>query len=337
MTGLIGAVGCDVGLDRPGLVTDMPLADALAATARRFPDRVAVVTEGRRLSYRLLDAEVTTLAAGLRRLGLFQWDAVALLLPSGWEVIRGILAVARAGGIAVPVDPALEVGDLRAVLQDVLPSWILADAGDQRADLRAFLSDAHATSSYPCEIVLGGSDIPWWAHRLEDLMTPPGPVNVPPAAVEADDVVAIFPGAGAGGGGAIHSHRNLLESARAVSESPAGPCPQTWMVLSPTHTLVGLRVLLSALLAGHQLVLPRQISPDQALKLIERERVNVLVARPDMLDAMHGICGCYRYDSLSLVIADLPADPTAPGVRNRSGAALGGATGTSAVDELGDA
>jgi hypothetical protein len=70
-----------------------------------------------------------------------------------------------------------------------------------------------------------------------------------------------------------------------------------------------LRVVLYALLAGHQLVLPRRIGPEEALRPIERERVNVLVASPDMLDAMHGVCGCYRYDSLSLVVADLPADP----------------------------
>ena len=339
MTGLVGAVDCDAGLAPTGIVTDMPLADALAATARLFPDRVALVTEHRRLGYRLLDSEVTTVAAGLRRLGLFQWAAVALLLPAGWETIRGILGVARAGGVAVPIDPTLELGELRVVLQDVFPAWILADAGGRRDDLGAFLSEAHATSSYPCEIVLGGAEVPSWAHRLDDLMTQPGPVKVSPAAVEADDVVAIFPWTGAGGGGAVRSHRALLESARAVSDPhDGGPCPQTWMVLLPTHTLAGLRVVLYALLAGHQLVLPRRIGPEEALRLIERERVNVLVASPDMLDAMHGVCGCYRYDTLSLVVADLPADPAPPGFRGRTVPASGGlATGTSAVDEFGDA
>jgi long-chain acyl-CoA synthetase len=326
MTGLVGAVDCDVDLARTEVVTDIPLADALAATARRFPDRVALVTESRRLSYRLLDDEVTTVAAGLRRLGLFQWDAVALLLSSSWEAIRGILAVARAGGIAVPLDPTLEVSDLWAALQDVLPAWILADIGDQRADLQAFLYRTRTTSSYPCEVALGGSKVPSWAHGLEELMSPSGPVTIPPAAVEADDVVAIFPQMGVGAGGAIHSHRNLLESARTASEVHGSPEPQAWMVLLPTHTLAGLRVVLAALLAGHQLVLPRQTSPEEALKLIERERVNILVAGPDMLDAMHSIGGCYRADSLSLVIADLPADPP-----------LSGAARTSAVDEVGDA
>ncbi|MCR5858108.1 AMP-binding protein [Mesorhizobium sp. J428] len=67
--------------------------------AGRFPDRPALV-EGRRLTYRELDAAVARTAGGLAAAGFRKGDRLALLLTNRWEYLAIVLACARIGVIA---------------------------------------------------------------------------------------------------------------------------------------------------------------------------------------------------------------------------------------------
>ncbi len=90
----------------------------LAETARRHPHGEALVSlaDGVRLTWSGLDAEATTLAAGLLRLGLEPGDRVGILAPNlaPWVMLQ--FAVARAGLVLVNLNPAYRVAELRHAL-----------------------------------------------------------------------------------------------------------------------------------------------------------------------------------------------------------------------------
>ncbi|SDG65576.1 HAD-superfamily phosphatase, subfamily IIIC/FkbH-like domain-containing protein/amino acid adenylation domain-containing protein [Lentzea fradiae] len=77
------------------------------ASAARTPDAVALVdADGTELSYAALDRRANQLAHRLIASGLQRGQRVAVVLPHGAPLVITLLAVLKAGGAFVPVDPA---------------------------------------------------------------------------------------------------------------------------------------------------------------------------------------------------------------------------------------
>jgi amino acid adenylation domain-containing protein len=103
----------------PGEVLFHHLIEAQAA---RTPGAVAVVGEGRSLTYGELDAGAARLAARLRRLGVGPDVPVAICAERSPELIVGLLAILKAGGAYVPLDPAYPRERLALMKEDALGS-----------------------------------------------------------------------------------------------------------------------------------------------------------------------------------------------------------------------
>jgi amino acid adenylation domain-containing protein/non-ribosomal peptide synthase protein (TIGR01720 family) len=97
------------------------------AQAARTPDATALVFQGEALSYAELNARANRLARRLVRLGVGPERIVALALPRSAATVVGILAVLKAGGGHLPVDPALPPDRIRFMLADARPALVLTD------------------------------------------------------------------------------------------------------------------------------------------------------------------------------------------------------------------
>jgi len=141
--GAVGAiVGDDVtdlaGLDRraetlSGLEPEGDVVDALFATARRIPDRTAVVavtSDGTdEVSFAELISRVEDVAAALTRQGVGQDmkdRLVAVAVPRSVDAVVAAFAVLLAGGTYLPLDADLPADRLRLMLQDAAPVCVLA-------------------------------------------------------------------------------------------------------------------------------------------------------------------------------------------------------------------
>ncbi len=102
-----------VGFPRRPFVHEM-----VAEHARRDPGAPAVVDGGRRLTYGELDSQAGALAARLRAAGVGPEVAVALWTERSLEMIVGILAVIKAGGAYLPLDPSHPEDRLTFMISD---------------------------------------------------------------------------------------------------------------------------------------------------------------------------------------------------------------------------
>ncbi|WP_425439069.1 amino acid adenylation domain-containing protein [Rhodococcus tukisamuensis] len=146
-------------------VESATLADLLAAQAAVRPDDVAVVFEGRSLTYREFDGRVSRLARLLIAAGVGPETLVAVALERSFEMLVAMQAVVRAGGAYVPIDPEHPAERIAYVLDSAAPELVLATAavatelpGDARVvevdtvDLDGF-SDAPVTDAErPCPL-----------------------------------------------------------------------------------------------------------------------------------------------------------------------------------------
>ena len=96
------------------------LADPKSAAPAVITESPAVV-----LSYRALAEQIERLAEQLRSAGLRPGDCVVMVLPNGLEFIVVLLAIAAAGLIAAPLNPAYKANELRMFLEDIQPRAVI--------------------------------------------------------------------------------------------------------------------------------------------------------------------------------------------------------------------
>jgi amino acid adenylation domain-containing protein len=104
---------------------DMCIHELFEAQVRKNPDALAVVYEDNQLSYMELNRRANRLAHYLRQLGVKPDVCVAICAERGFEMIVALLAVLKAGGAYLPLDPAYPVDRLRFMLQDSAPLALL--------------------------------------------------------------------------------------------------------------------------------------------------------------------------------------------------------------------
>lgn len=89
---------------------------AVTAVAAERPDDIAVSWAGGELSYRALDAGADRLASELQRRGVRAETPVPILLSRGPDYVVAMLAVLKAGGLIVPLDPGMPADRIREII-----------------------------------------------------------------------------------------------------------------------------------------------------------------------------------------------------------------------------
>jgi amino acid adenylation domain-containing protein len=97
---------------------DRPIHELFAEQAERAPDRIAVVCEGKRVSYRELDRRANQLASHLQGLGVGPETPVGVCLERSVEMLVAILGTLKAGGAYLPLDPEFPPERIELLLED---------------------------------------------------------------------------------------------------------------------------------------------------------------------------------------------------------------------------
>jgi amino acid adenylation domain-containing protein len=82
------------------------LHEQFSERAARTPDAVALIHESRELTYDELNRRVNRLACRLRRIGIGPETVVGLCLDRSFEMVTSMLAVMKAGGLYLPLEPS---------------------------------------------------------------------------------------------------------------------------------------------------------------------------------------------------------------------------------------
>ncbi|WP_052055282.1 non-ribosomal peptide synthetase [Myxosarcina sp. GI1] len=104
------------------------LHQAVAAQARKTPERIALVFDNQEFTYRELDERANLLAAYLQELGVKSNVLVGICVERSPEMIVGILAILKAGGAYVPLDPTYPVERLNYMVEDTKLSVLLTQS-----------------------------------------------------------------------------------------------------------------------------------------------------------------------------------------------------------------
>ncbi|WP_432081008.1 amino acid adenylation domain-containing protein [Streptomyces sp. WAC 04229] len=99
--------------------------DLFEEQVARTPGKTALIAPDGRLTYAELDAAANRLARRLVELGVGPERPVAVVVPRRTELVVGMLAVLKAGGVYVPIDPEYPPDRVRYMIEDSDPALVL--------------------------------------------------------------------------------------------------------------------------------------------------------------------------------------------------------------------
>ncbi|WP_309544951.1 AMP-binding protein [Alkalilimnicola ehrlichii] len=263
-----------------GYWTGETLGSFLRARAARFGDRIALVDQERRWSYRELDERADRLAAGLRGLPIKRNDKVVVQLPNVAEFFAICFALFRLGAQPVLALPTHRRSEIVSFCEQTgAVAYIVPDI-EGGFDYRQLAYEVQARCpALRHVIVLGEAEefIPF-ASLYAVASSFPEP---------AADTVAFFQLSGGSTGTPKlipRTHDDYLYSVRASAElCRLGADSVCLTVLPVAHNFpLSSPGSLGILHAGGRVVLARHPSPDVAFPLIEREAVTLTALVPPL-------------------------------------------------------
>ena len=105
------------------------VGELFAAQVARCPDAVALVDGGRSWTYAEVELISGRLAGRLAELGVGPETVVGVLMERSADLVLSLLAIVRAGGAYLPLNPRDPAGRVARVLADARVSLVLADPG----------------------------------------------------------------------------------------------------------------------------------------------------------------------------------------------------------------
>lgn len=228
------------------------IADLVAAAAIRQPEATALIAtpDRRPVSYGELVRLVDDLAKQLKDGGVRPGDRIALRSASNAEFVVGLLAASRAGLIAVPLDPALPVGDQRARTEVAGAGVVLVDdpgPGDRQEPGLVW---------WTITVTVGRDGAPASVHL--DAPAAPSPNVTAPEGLREDDAMIMFTGGTTGMPKMVPwTHANIANSVRGIIAAyQLSPADATVAVMPLYHGHGLVAALLSSLASGGTVLLP---------------------------------------------------------------------------------
>lgn len=298
-------------------------------------DRPALVWEGeegatRTLSYGELAAEVNRCANALRALGLGAGDAIGLFMPMTPEIAVALLAIAKIGGIILPLFSGYGAGAVAARLADAgARALFTADGFFRRGAVVAMkpVADeaAAAVPSVEHLIVLhrAGNDVemrPLRDHWWHEVVAPQRP-EAETADTAAEDLLMIIYTSGTTGRpkGAVHTHCGFpVKAAQDMAFGTDVHAEDTIYWITDMGWMMGPWLVFGATLLGATFCLydgaPDYPDVDRLWALAERHRVTHLGVSPTLIRALvpYGEDPVQRHDISSVRFFASTGEPWNP-------------------------
>jgi amino acid adenylation domain-containing protein len=242
--------------------------------AERIPDKIAVGFKGQSLTYLELNQRANRLAHYLRSSGVGPEIRVGVCVERGPDLLIGLLAILKAGGVYVPLDPAYPKERLAYILDDAQAPLMLA-----QHHLLERLPEQQA------RVLCLDSELAVLEHESE--------LN-PDSGVEPANLAYIIYTSGSTGRpkGAMVEHRGMLNHLYAKFRDLHLTNDDVIAQTSSQSFDISIWQLLAASLAGGRVeMFDDEVAqtPSRLVQMTEREGITILETVPALLRGMLGV------------------------------------------------
>nr|WP_295782016.1 long-chain fatty acid--CoA ligase [Rhodoferax sp.] len=306
------------------------LWDNLETSARRYPDKAALIFFGTVLTYAGLLQKAERLAQCLRGLGVEKGDRVVLCMQNCPQLVIAHFAILRANAVVVPVNPMNRSEELKHYITDpdarvaittadLAPELVRASDALDANDRLAHMVVTHFADAFDANVQ--GDDAPpaawsqWLLTRHAQPVLLRGQVlnwtqalaaggELPELSVGPADL-AILPYTSGTTGlpkGCMHPHSSIMHNAVASGMWGNGSAENVVLVVVPMFHITGMvSIMHTSVRAGATMVLMPRWDRDLAGRLISRRKVTHWTNIPTMVIDLMASPNFASYDLSSLV------------------------------------
>ena len=271
----------------------MSVPGLLRSAARERPDAVFLREAPGTITLAELDAYADRLAAGLAARGVGPGDRVGVALPNGLGWIGLLVATTRLGAVLVTLNVRYRGSELEHMLADSGARLVVTVPEAGGTDVVALYTELRPRLPHLEHVVV----------HVDELLGD-GPTPAPGDEAPDDDPAVVLYTSGTTGTpkGAVLTHGSLLASARAEVAHLGLGADDRFLATMPFTHVGGLTcTVLSALVAGSEVVLTPGFSPAGALRDLTTHDVTVFAGVPTMW---------------TLLLRELGPDRTLPALRH---------------------
>ncbi len=302
---------------------------------KEAPVQNAIIWEGeegitKSLTYEELYKEVNKTANALRSLGLGKGDAIGIFMPMTPEIVIALLAIAKIGGIILPLFSGYGAGAIVSRLQDAEAKALFAADGAFRrgkpVEMKSVADEAaEQVDSLKHMIVLkrtgqtvkmkAGRDH-WW-HDL----TAPQPDSASTETTSAEDPLMLIYTSGTTGKpkGAVHTHCGFpVKAAQDMAFGTDVHAGDVIYWMTDMGWMMGPWQVFGSLLLGATMFLydgaPDFPAPDRLWELVEKHKINQMGVSPTLIRSLipHGDEHFKKHDLSSLKCFASTGEPWNP-------------------------
>ena len=258
--------------------------DLIAASARRAPNRVALVYQKQSVTFTGLDSAVSAAAQLFLGHGLKKSERIATFIEKRVENIVGMFGAARAGGVFVPINPLLKGEQVVYIMNDcnvrVLVTSLdrlklLAPYVKNCPDLRAVIVVDRGSNVMP---EFANLTVIEWENGLAT-----APSQQCHRVIDGDMAAILYTSGSTGKPkGVVLSHRNIVAGAKSVAQYLELTSDDRILSVLPLSFDYGFNQLTTAFLVGATAVLMNYLFPRDVIKAVAEEKITGLAAVPPL-------------------------------------------------------
>lgn len=225
-------------------------------SASRYPDKVAVIHDDQRISYRQLASRINGLASHLKASGIVKGDRIALLFENSVEYIVAYYAAIKAGAGAAPLNQNVKPDNLKYLLNDLEPAAVIAGSKSERLLKATDLSGVNLNA-----LLLHNPKQVWQDNSFSVISYDDDPYDEKDFAsdqeIDESDIASIIYTSGSTGKpkGVMLSHQNIVSNTESICQYLQLSEKDIQMVVLPFFYVMGKSLLNTHMATGGTLVL----------------------------------------------------------------------------------
>ncbi|MBW8041242.1 MAG: AMP-binding protein [Planctomycetes bacterium] len=284
----------------------------LSRSARRFPDKEALICGKQRLTYQALDQRTNHLADVLLDAGLQRQDKVVVFLDNCSETVISLYGILKAGGVFIILNGLLKGPKLSYILKNSGARLLITHTSKAKV-----VGDALGNGQVDCKVIwVGpGKEIPKTllnsALRWEEIFSRfivgaanfAGKVNGElPRCIDLDMAALIYTSGSTGEPkGVMSTHHNMISAARSIINYIGNVEDDIILNVLPISFDYGLYQVIMAFMFGGTVVLEKSfLYLHKVLQRIEQEKVTGFPIVPTVAAILLKLQDLQKYDFSSL-------------------------------------
>lgn len=294
----------------------MQVEELLEASARRDPQKIALVYGAARYTYQELDQQANRLAHSFQSAGIRRGDRVAVYLDNSPEAVVAIFAALKAGAVFLPINPTTKADKLNYILNNCRAAGLVMPSAK-------YPGLGQALESVPSLKAI-------WVVGSRDGIQPPAafslislgsvlrdgalPAHSPPKTCIDIDLAALIYTSGSTGQpkGVMLTHLNIISAATSITTYLENVPSDRILNVLPLSFDYGLYQVLMAFKVGATVVLERSFAyPHALLEVMLRERITGLPIVPTIAAILLQLdLSSYAFPDLRYITNTAAALPT---------------------------